>query len=193
MSEARFPLRYPSWRMTRFHYPSAWLVETVRPCWRVMETSHLSTRVVETKLKCWLCEQTVCVEKDDTLGGTCLNVGCIPSKSLLNNSHFYHMAKHKDLDSRGIECKCCVSLFAEIWLKKRGNTHTLLLLSAFSFHSQWSINHRLLVSIQLCPMLSPPSSSISTWNLLSTSSSSSCSLFWKKVDRRNLTMWEIKL
>lgn len=47
--------------------------------------------------------KTVCVEKDDTLGGTCLNVGCIPSKALLNNSHYYHMAKHKDLDSRGIE------------------------------------------------------------------------------------------
>ena len=26
-------------------------------------------------------------------GGTCLNVGCIPSKALLNNSHYYHMAK----------------------------------------------------------------------------------------------------
>jgi len=53
------------------------------------------------------CEQTVCVEKNERLGGTCLNVGCIPSKALLNNSHYYHMAKHKDLDSRGIECTCC--------------------------------------------------------------------------------------
>lgn len=48
--------------------------------------------------------KTVCVEKNDTLGGTCLNVGCIPSKSLLNNSHYYHMAKHNDLNARGIEC-----------------------------------------------------------------------------------------
>lgn len=47
--------------------------------------------------------KTVCVEKDPTLGGTCLNVGCIPSKSLLNNSHLYHMAKHGDLNSRGVE------------------------------------------------------------------------------------------
>lgn len=45
--------------------------------------------------------KTICVEKDATLGGTCLNVGCIPSKSLLNNSHYYHMAKHGDLNSRG--------------------------------------------------------------------------------------------
>ena len=49
--------------------------------------------------------QTVCVEKNETLGGTCLNVGCIPSKSLLNNSHLYHMAAGKDLKNRGIECK----------------------------------------------------------------------------------------
>jgi len=47
--------------------------------------------------------KTVCVEKNATLGGTCLNVGCIPSKALLNNSHFYHMAKHGDLANRGIE------------------------------------------------------------------------------------------
>ena len=60
-----------------------------------------------TLLVTWLVTllQTVCVEKDDTLGGTCLNVGCIPSKSLLNNSHYYHMAQHKDLEKRGIECR----------------------------------------------------------------------------------------
>ena len=47
--------------------------------------------------------KTICVEKEKTLGGTCLNVGCIPSKSLLNNSHYYHMATTGDLASRGIE------------------------------------------------------------------------------------------
>lgn len=47
--------------------------------------------------------QTVCVEKNDTLGGTCLNVGCIPSKALLNNSHYYHMAHSGDMKARGIE------------------------------------------------------------------------------------------
>lgn len=47
--------------------------------------------------------KTVCVEKDPTLGGTCLNVGCIPSKALLNNSHIYHNAKHGDFNSRGVE------------------------------------------------------------------------------------------
>ncbi|KAK2141508.1 hypothetical protein LSH36_1090g00121 [Paralvinella palmiformis] len=48
--------------------------------------------------------KTVCIEKNETLGGTCLNVGCIPSKALLNNSHYYHMAKSNDLHNRGIEC-----------------------------------------------------------------------------------------
>ncbi|XP_070501090.1 dihydrolipoyl dehydrogenase, mitochondrial [Chironomus tepperi] len=46
--------------------------------------------------------KTVCIEKNDTLGGTCLNVGCIPSKALLNNSHYYHMAHSGDLSNRGI-------------------------------------------------------------------------------------------
>ena len=48
--------------------------------------------------------KTVCIEKNATLGGTCLNVGCIPSKALLNNSHYFHMAKSGDLGKRGIEC-----------------------------------------------------------------------------------------
>lgn len=43
-----------------------------------------------------------CIEKRGTLGGTCLNVGCIPSKSLLNNSHLYHTILH-DTKHRGIE------------------------------------------------------------------------------------------
>lgn len=43
-----------------------------------------------------------CIEKRGSLGGTCLNVGCIPSKSLLNNSHLYHQILH-DSKNRGIE------------------------------------------------------------------------------------------
>ena len=36
--------------------------------------------------------KTVCVEKRGALGGTCLNVGCIPSKALLNATHKLHEA-----------------------------------------------------------------------------------------------------
>ena len=46
--------------------------------------------------------KTACVESRGTLGGTCLNVGCIPSKSLLNLSENYHKAK-KDFNNQGIE------------------------------------------------------------------------------------------
>jgi dihydrolipoamide dehydrogenase len=38
--------------------------------------------------------KTVCVEMDKTLGGTCVNVGCIPSKALLSSSEHYEFAKH---------------------------------------------------------------------------------------------------
>jgi dihydrolipoamide dehydrogenase len=37
---------------------------------------------------------TVCVEMDKTLGGTCVNVGCIPSKALLTSTEHYEFAKH---------------------------------------------------------------------------------------------------
>lgn len=45
--------------------------------------------------------KTICIEKDKTFGGTCLNVGCIPSKTLLNISHKYHESFH--LDNWGIK------------------------------------------------------------------------------------------
>src|SRR6201985_658944 len=42
--------------------------------------------------------KTAIVEKDPTLGGTCLNVGCIPSKALLDSSENYSMASHEFAD-----------------------------------------------------------------------------------------------
>lgn len=46
--------------------------------------------------------KTACVESRKTLGGTCLNVGCIPSKALLEISHKFHDANHQFADL-GIE------------------------------------------------------------------------------------------
>jgi dihydrolipoamide dehydrogenase len=46
--------------------------------------------------------KTACVEKRDTLGGTCLNVGCIPSKALLNASEIYAEAS-AGLDAYGVK------------------------------------------------------------------------------------------
>ena len=46
--------------------------------------------------------KTALIEKYNTLGGTCLNVGCIPSKSLLDSSHHYEDAI-KHFETHGIE------------------------------------------------------------------------------------------
>ncbi len=46
--------------------------------------------------------KTACIESRKTLGGTCLNIGCIPSKSLLNASEMYHKTQN-EFKSLGIE------------------------------------------------------------------------------------------
>jgi dihydrolipoamide dehydrogenase len=48
--------------------------------------------------------KTACVEMRPKLGGTCLNVGCIPSKALLTSSHKYHELKG-NLTEHGITCE----------------------------------------------------------------------------------------
>lgn len=47
--------------------------------------------------------RTACVEKDSTLGGACLNVGCIPSKALLDSSEWFSQARHK-FANHGVVC-----------------------------------------------------------------------------------------
>lgn len=46
--------------------------------------------------------KTAVIEKDKTYGGTCLNVGCIPSKALLQSSEYFYEAQH-DFASHGIK------------------------------------------------------------------------------------------
>ncbi|MGB5244129.1 MAG: dihydrolipoyl dehydrogenase [Lutimonas sp.] len=48
--------------------------------------------------------KTAIIEKYSTMGGTCLNVGCIPSKALLDSSHHYYDAVHH-FEKHGIETK----------------------------------------------------------------------------------------
>ena len=47
--------------------------------------------------------KTAVVEKDKSLGGTCLNVGCIPSKALLESSEHYESAKYS-FKNHGVNC-----------------------------------------------------------------------------------------
>ena len=49
--------------------------------------------------------KTACVESRETLGGTCLNVGCIPSKALLHASEMFHEAQSGSLAKFGIDFK----------------------------------------------------------------------------------------
>ncbi|WP_128892940.1 dihydrolipoyl dehydrogenase [Erythrobacter sp. HKB08] len=49
--------------------------------------------------------KTACAESRDTLGGTCLNVGCIPSKAMLHASEFYDAAANGAMEEMGIEVK----------------------------------------------------------------------------------------
>lgn len=63
--------------------------------------------------------KTALIEKDSYLGGTCLNIGCIPSKSLLQSSeHFYH-AVHQ-FSKHGIEFDGLKCNFAEMQKRKEG-------------------------------------------------------------------------
>jgi dihydrolipoamide dehydrogenase len=63
--------------------------------------------------------KTVCIEKRKTLGGTCLNVGCIPSKALLDSSEHFHFAKSK-LQKHGISVEG-IKLDLPTMLKRKDN------------------------------------------------------------------------
>src|SRR4029453_1586215 len=59
------------------------------------------------------------VEKRATFGGTCLNVGCIPSKALLQSSHLFEEAGH-DLAQHGIKGGPPTLDFAQLMKRKGG-------------------------------------------------------------------------
>ncbi len=59
----------------------------------------------------------MCIEKRGTLGGTCLNVGCIPSKALLNATHKLHEAQH-DFKELGIVVKDVSMDFGQLMKQK---------------------------------------------------------------------------
>jgi dihydrolipoamide dehydrogenase len=63
--------------------------------------------------------KTAIIEKYNTLGGTCLNVGCIPSKALLDSSEHYHNANHA-FKEHGIELKDLKVNFKQMIERKRG-------------------------------------------------------------------------
>eukprot|EP00177_Eucheuma_denticulatum_P003539 GFKZ01006394.1.p1 GENE.GFKZ01006394.1~~GFKZ01006394.1.p1 ORF type:complete len:494 (+),score=74.94 GFKZ01006394.1:233-1714(+) len=64
-----------------------------------------------------------CVEKRGTLGGTCLNVGCIPSKALLHSSHLYEEANHS-FAKHGIDIQGGVQVNIPAMMKHKSNSVT---------------------------------------------------------------------
>ncbi|MFP4307643.1 MAG: dihydrolipoyl dehydrogenase, partial [Desulfococcaceae bacterium] len=62
--------------------------------------------------------KTACVEKDERLGGVCLNVGCIPSKALLDSSEHYHQAREVFAD-HGVEVENVGLNLAKMMERKR--------------------------------------------------------------------------
>jgi|TARA_B100000768_G_C11280323_1_gene378206 dihydrolipoamide dehydrogenase len=64
--------------------------------------------------------KTALIEKYDSLGGTCLNVGCIPSKSLLDSSHHYDDAI-KHFDSHGITIEGSIKVNLEKMISRKQN------------------------------------------------------------------------
>ncbi len=62
--------------------------------------------------------ETVCIEKYPSLGGTCLNVGCIPSKAMLQSSEHYHNA-HSSFAAHGIEVTPKLNLGAMLERKSK--------------------------------------------------------------------------
>lgn len=62
--------------------------------------------------------KTAIIEKYSTLGGTCLNVGCIPSKALLDSSEHYHNAAHT-FKNHGIDLSSLKVNFKQMVTRKR--------------------------------------------------------------------------
>ncbi|GLK88760.1 dihydrolipoyl dehydrogenase [Pseudomonas turukhanskensis] len=68
--------------------------------------------------------KVACVEGRDTLGGTCLNVGCMPSKALLHASELYEAAVGPEFAKLGIEVKSTLNL-AQMMKQKDESVTTL--------------------------------------------------------------------
>ena len=64
--------------------------------------------------------KTALIEKYNSLGGTCLNVGCIPSKSLLDSSHHFHDAVH-NFETHGISFEGSVKIDLEKMITRKQN------------------------------------------------------------------------
>jgi len=83
--------------------------------------------------------KTACVESRETLGGTCLNVGCIPSKALLESSLRFHEAAH-DLAGHGVQVGA-VALDLPKMLKRKDELVGVITQGVASLFWKWKVDH----------------------------------------------------
>ena len=104
--------------------------------------------------------KTACIESRGSLGGTCLNVGCIPSKSLLNLSEEFKKAKQ--LSNKGIEVSD-VKLNLPKMMKNKDKAVTVLtkgvefllkLSMLFLYFSSFFVNSTLLLQLLFLYLIS---------------------------------------
>lgn len=62
--------------------------------------------------------KTICIDKRSKLGGTCLNVGCIPSKTLLQSTEWFYRLK-KNGKELGIDCAQAIANFPQMMARKQ--------------------------------------------------------------------------
>ncbi len=87
--------------------------------------------------------KTAIIEKYDTLGGTCLNVGCIPSKALLDSSEHYHNAAHKfqehgiDVTGLKVNLKQMIKRKADVVSQTSGGIEFLMKKNKIDVYHGW--------------------------------------------------------
>ena len=93
-----------------------------RLCLSLCLSLSLMHRILFSHISITFCIQTVCVEKDNTLGGTCLNVGCIPSKVHMMLIQWYMCSLHV------ISCSCtCTHVCTHCWHCINSHFHLCML------------------------------------------------------------------
>lgn len=125
--------------------------------------------------------KVACVEKEKTLGGTCLNIGCIPSKALLDSTEHYHHAKHK-LASHGVIVKDVGLDLGTMMKRKEGVVRQLTSGIEFLFKKHkitWIKGHGRLktaTTIEVLGTDGKPTETISTKNVILATGSVPASL-----------------
>ena len=133
--------------------------------------------------------KTACVESRGTLGGTCLNIGCIPSKSLLNLSENFHKAK-KNFFNQGIEVSD-VKLNVEKVMKNKSKSVQVLTKGVEFLFKKNKVNYLKGKGVIFSPTSvvvydQGKKTSYSTKNIVIATGSAAVSLPGVKIDEKNI-------